>query len=124
MSEKELSAKSVLEIHEEFLQHVESGSAKIKTLSIATIVVACVLALSYVYQLIFPYLYNQTIVPVNLRDPTLVGFEAVLTVVALLWLYVGVRDYMFVARLAKSIGQARALEKNIEKEISGNASMS
>jgi len=120
MSEKEPSAKSVLEIHEEFLQHVESGSAKIKTLSVATIVVAGILVISYVYQIITPYLYGQTYVPVNLRDPTLVAFEVILTIVAILWLYVGVRDYMFVARLAKSIGRARALEKDIEREISGN----
>jgi hypothetical protein len=120
MSEEESSARSVLEIHEEFLQRVETGSTKIKTLSVITIAVSALLAVLYVYEIASPFLSGVTVVTVNLRDPGLVALELLLTVLALVWLYVGVRDYRYVARLARSIRQARALESAIEREISGN----
>ena len=120
MSEEASSARSVLEIHEEFLQHVETGSTKIKTLSVITIAVSALLAVLYVYEIASPFLSGETVVTVNLRDPGLVALELLLTVLALVWLYVGVRDYRYVARLARSIRQARALERTIEWEISGN----
>jgi hypothetical protein len=110
--------KSVLEIHEEFLQRVEAGSSKIRALSVVTIVVAFLLTLSYVYQVASAYLTPATTVTVNLRDPVLVAFEVVLTALAVVWLYVGIRDYRFVSSLSKSISRARVLEKDIEREIS------
>lgn len=120
MTNQEPAAKSVLEIHEEFLQRVEAGSARIRTLSLVTIFVAALLALSYVFEIATPYIYGTTTVSVNLTDPILVAFEVVLTILALIWLYVGISDYRFVSRLAKSISQARTLEKEIEREISGS----
>jgi len=120
MSEEESSARSVLEIHEEFLQRVETGSTKIRTLSVITIAVSALLAVLYVYEIASPFLNSDTVVTVNLRDPGLVTLELLLTVLALVWLYVGVRDYRYVARLARSIRQARAMESAIEREISGN----
>jgi hypothetical protein len=119
LADEEPTAKSVLEIHEEFLQHVEAGSRKIKTLSAVTIFVSALLAVSYLVEIASPYVFGLTTASVNLRDPILVGFEAILTILALIWLYIGVSDFRFVARLSKSIRQARALEKEIEKEISG-----
>jgi hypothetical protein len=110
----------VLEIHEEFLQRVETGSAKIRTLSVITIAVSALLAVLYVYEVASPFLSGETVVMVNLRDPGLVTLELLLIVLALVWLYVGVRDYRYVARLARSIRQARALESALEREISGN----
>jgi hypothetical protein len=122
MPAEEPAPKSVLEIHEEFLQHVEAGSAKIKTLSLVTIVVAGLLAVSYVYQMASAYLSNVKVVAVDLTDPALIAVELVLTALALVWLYVGLRDYIFVTKLARSVGRARLLEKQIEREISsGNA---
>jgi len=119
MTEKEPSEKSIIEIHEEFLQRVEAGSSKIRALSAVTIVVAGLLAVSYVYQVASAYLTPTTTVTVNLKDPVLVIFEVALTALALAWFYVGVRDYRFVSGLSKSISRARALEKGIESEISG-----
>ena len=120
MADEKPTASSVLEFHEEFLQHVEAGSAKIKTLSAVTIFVSALLAASYLVEIASPYLFGLTSTTVNLRDPILVGFEVILTILALIWLYVGISDFRFVARLSKSIRRARALEKEIEKEISGS----
>lgn len=121
MADSDTTEKSILEIHEEFLEHVEAGSSKIRLLSVVTVVVAGLLAISYIYQVASAYFTATTSVTVNLRDPILVVFEMLLTVLALLWLYVGVRDYRFVSGLSKSIARARALEREIEEEISAKS---
>jgi hypothetical protein len=120
MAEKELSPESVLELREEVLQRVEAVGGRIKRLAIVTVFVSGLLALSYIFEIASPYVTGSTTATVNLRDPLLVAFEVVLTVLALVWLYVGLSDYRFVARLSKSIRKARVLESEIEKEISGN----
>jgi len=113
----EVSQKSVLEIHEEFLQRVEEGSAKIRGLSVVTVVVAILLAISYTSQIVLPYVGGGPSVIVNLTDPTLVATEVLLAVLALVWLYVGVSDYRFVSRLNRSIRVARMKEKELEKGV-------
>jgi hypothetical protein len=115
----EVSEKSVLEIHEEFLQRVEEGGAKIRVLSIVTIVVAALLAVSYISQIVLPYVGGGVSVTVSLTNPTLVAIEVLLTILALIWLYVGVTDYRFVSSLAKSIKTARMREKELERTLLG-----
>ncbi len=114
---EEDSDGSVLEIHEEFLEHVEAGSRKIRLLSLVTIIVAVLLVASYVYEIASAYALNQQEVTVNLRDPALVAVELILTALAMVWLYVGLNDYRFVSKLSKSIAQARAREREIESKI-------
>src|SRR2546421_3908197 len=109
--EEPTTASSVLEIHEEFLQHVEAGSAKIKTLSAVTIFVSALLAVSYLIEIASPYLFGLTSTTVNLRDPILVGFEVILTILALIWLYIGVSDFRFVARLSNPSPKPRVLRR-------------
>jgi hypothetical protein len=106
---------SVLEAHEELIQHIENGTGKIKTLSVITVFVAAVLAFSYALQLVLP-LTGTTTQPVNLADPTLMGVEAGILVLTLLWLYVGLRDYLFVARLSGQIREIRAAEAQLLKK--------
>lgn len=111
--------KSVIEIHEEFLRRVEDGSAKIRVLSVITIIVAALLAASYVLQIAIPYAGGGTTATVNLTDPALVALEVLLTLLALAWLYVGVSDYRFTSRLSRSISEARTREQEIERDLSG-----
>ena len=108
---------SMIETHEEFIQHIESGSAMMRTLSAATILVSAVLFASYVSQLLLPYFTGVTVQTVNLTDPILQGTEVALSVLVLLWLYVGIRDFLFTRRMSKAIGEIRALERDIEKRI-------
>lgn len=119
--EEKMAGKSVLEIHEEFLRRVEEGSAKIRSLSIITVAVAALLAVSYVVQMALPYLGGGTTATVSLTDPTLVAFEGALTVLALAWLYVGISDYRFTSRLSRSIREAREKEKEIEGELAAES---
>jgi hypothetical protein len=107
---------SQVEIHEEFIQHVEDGSSKMRLLSALSAVVAVLLTLSYVSQLALP-LVGVTSVTVNLMDPTLVATEIAVIGLALVWLFVGVRDYKFTTKLAWQIAVARAEESDIEKQI-------
>jgi uncharacterized membrane protein YedE/YeeE len=102
-----------IETHEEFVQHIERGSTKIRVLSLTTMVVAVLLVASYAYQIALPLVSGTTTVDVNLADPTLMATEAVLLALALVWLYVAARDYSFTRRLTKQIREARRLESEL-----------
>ncbi len=119
LSDEKSPAVAIIEAHEEFVQHIESGSSKIRVLSLVTVTVAAVLFVSYAYQFLLPYAGGTTSVTVNLVDPTLQAAELALSVLTLVWLYIGIRDYLFTRRMAKAIREARALEKDIEKRIRG-----
>lgn len=119
VSDKESSVVRIIEAHEDFIQHIEKGSSIIRGLSIITIAVAALLFASYSYQLILPYLTGTGTVTVSLVDPFLQSTEIVVAVLTLLWLYVGIKDYLFTRRMSKAIREARALEKEIEKRIAG-----
>ena len=108
---------AILDAHEEFVQHIESGQARIRVLSIITIVVAFLLLASYFAQVITPFATGTKVVTVNLLDPTLLALEAVLIVVTFAWLYVGVVNYLFASRLGRQIKEARAKEKEIERRL-------
>jgi hypothetical protein len=116
-SEKEEPSVQIIEAHGSFVQHIEAGSAKMKTLSTITIAVAFLLLASYFYQVISPFTSGTTVVTVNLLDPTLLALEAVLIIVTFAWLYVGVVNYLFASRLGKQIKEARAKEREIERRL-------
>ncbi len=107
----------MIETHEEFIQHIERGSAIIRGLSAITVIVALYLLASYLFQLLFPYYTGTTTQTVNLVDPGLQATEVLLVALTAIWLYIGVRDYLFTRRMAKSIKEARSLEKDIEKKV-------
>jgi hypothetical protein len=107
------------EVQEAFIQHIEQGSSTIKLLAVITVVVTGFLTLSYASQLILlPYVLHITSQTVNLLDPGLMATEVVLLAIVLLWLYVGVRDLIFVSRLSKQIEEIRKLQRQIEDRIS------
>jgi hypothetical protein len=115
MSEEEERA-DVLEAHQELVGHVERSAGAIRLLSAVTVVVALILTGSYAYQLLLPY-FGTTSVTVNLADPANQAAEAVVLVLALLWLYVGARDFAFSSRMRKQIRKARTDEAMIERKI-------
>lgn len=108
MDETERTA-TILEAHREMVEHIEKGARRIWFLSIITMAVAALLAVSYAFQLILP-LTGTTSVTVNLVDPANLGSEAIVLLLVLAWLYVGVRDFRFSARMRREIGRARSLE--------------
>lgn len=108
---------AVLDAHEDFIQHIESGQARIRFLSIVTIAVAFLLLASYFDQVLTPFTTGTKTVTVNLLDPGLLALEVVLILVTFAWLYVGVANYLFASRLGKQIREARATEKEIEEKL-------
>jgi hypothetical protein len=108
---------AILDAHEEFVQHIESGQARIRVLSIITIVVAFLLLASYFYQVVSPFTTGTTVVTVNLLDPTLLALEAILIVVTFAWLYIGVANYLFASRLGRQVREARAKESEIGRRL-------
>jgi uncharacterized membrane protein len=118
VAEKGDQAKvAILDAHEEFVQHIESGQTRIRFLSIITILVAFVLLASYFDQVLTPFATGMKTVTVNLLDPALLGLEVVLIVVTFAWLYIGVTNYLFASRLGKQIRDARAKERAIEQRL-------
>ena len=111
MGEEDVSSESVLELREEVLQRVEKFGSRIKRLSVVTLFVSGLLSISYVVEIVYPYLGGPATETVNLKDPTLVALEAFLTVMALLWFYVGLSDCRFVARLSSLVVKARIRER-------------
>ncbi|MDV3292834.1 MAG: hypothetical protein LYZ70_01015 [Nitrososphaerales archaeon] len=119
MAEEEPRGVRIIEAHQELVRHVEESSARIRTLAIVTVVVAALLAGLYAYQLAVPLAYGQTIVTVDLTSPANVATELVVLGLALVWLYVGAKDYVFATKLAGEIRRAREDEKTILADLSG-----
>jgi len=107
----------IIEAHDDFVRHIESGQARIRVLSIITIAVAFLLLASYFYQVITPFTTGTTVVTVNLADPSLLALEVILILVTFAWLYVGVVNYLFASRLGNQIREARQREGEIEKRF-------
>lgn len=106
-----------VEAHEEFVQHIEAGQRRIRSLSIVTLVVALLLSASYLVQILYPFALGQSAVTVNLTDPTLLAFEFALFLLTVAWIVVGLRNYQFANRLGKMVKDARAAERELEKEL-------
>ena len=106
-----------MELHEEFVQNIERGSARIRNLSILTMAVAFLLFVLYLDQLLVPIATGEPTVTVNLRDPVLIATEIVLLVLTFAWLYVGAINFLFSRKMNMAIRVARTKEKEIETRI-------
>ena len=120
MSDKAESAVIIDEAHEDFAQHIEAGSGRIRLLSVLTLVVAVLLLASYFSQLLLPFVTGQTTVTVNLVDPALLVFEGLIILLTFAWLYVGAVNYLFSTRLGRQVKEARSREQEIEKQMTGS----
>ena len=116
MGEEVERGPQILDAHQELVRHVEEGAARIRLLSVITLIVAAVLAVSYVYQIALPFT-GTTIVTVNLSDSANIVAEFVVMLLALVWVYVGVSDLRFSWRIQNEIRVARSKEREIEKRV-------
>lgn len=117
MSDKPEPTVVIDEAHEDFAQHIEAGSRRIRLLSVLTLIVSVLLLASYASQLLLPFVTGQTTVTVNLVDPSLLAFEGLLVILTLAWLYVGAINYLFSTKLGRQVKQARAKEQEIERKM-------
>jgi hypothetical protein len=106
-----------IEAHEEFVQHIEAGQRRIRSLSIITFIVALFLSGSYVVEIVYPLVFGQSVVTVNLRDPALIVLEFVALFLTLAWIFVASMDYRFADGLGKRVKAARAAERELEKKL-------
>ncbi len=110
------SAPTMAGVHEEFVQHLEGGQRRIRVLSLLTLVVAVLLSASYFSQIVYPYVSGESVVSVNLRDPSLIASEVLVLLLAFAWIYVGATDYLFATRLGRLVKAARKAEKEMAAE--------
>ena len=114
MSEDKDLGVSMIELHEEFIQHIESGGRKIKILALVATLAGGFFATSYFLQLVVvPYGMGIKSQTVNLVDPGLMALEAVGLAVALLWFFAGIRDLLFQGRLEKRVKEIRSLQAQV-----------
>jgi len=117
MSEDKDPSVSIIELQEEFVQHIERGGRKIMVLALIAVVSGAYFALNYFLQLVvLPYGLGITSQTVNLVDPPLVAVGAASLVISLLWLYAGLRDLMFGRRLARRIKELRELQAQVAEK--------
>ncbi len=117
MNDGKEEGQAIIDAHQDMVRHIEASAGKIRLLSAVTVFVAAILTVSYLSQLLLP-LTGTTTVTVNLADPGNVATEVAVLVLALLWLFVGLRDLRFSWRIAGEIRAARAKEKSIEERMS------
>jgi hypothetical protein len=117
MSDEMERGPEIIDAHQELVRHIEQSAGRIRILSILTLVVAAVLAASYVSQLALPLTGTKT-VTVNLSDPTNVAVELVVLSLSIIWLYVGLQDLRFSSRMKGEIKTARSKEKELQNRIS------
>jgi len=111
--DKDLSV-SIIELQEEFVQHMERGGRKIVLLALVAVVSGAYFALNYFLQLVvLPYGLGIKSQTVDLVDPALVAVGTVSLVISLLWLYAGLRDLVFGRRLEKRIKELRELQAQV-----------
>lgn len=109
----------MMELNELFVQRIEDGAGRLKLLSTVTLVVAVLLLASYASQVILPFATGQTTVTVNLLDPSLLVFEALLILLTVAWVYVGAVNFLWARRLGARIKKVRAEEDKILDRIEG-----
>ncbi len=110
----------VIDAHEELIQQLEAGQAKIRLLSMITLIVASLLLASYAYQIVLPLSSPASrYQTVDLLSPTLIATEVVLIVLGGAWFFVGVVNYLFSARLNKRIREIRSFEKELLERVKG-----
>jgi len=108
---------SIIELQEEFVQHMERGGRKIILLALIAVVSGAYFALNYFLQLVvLPYGLGMTTQTVNLVDPALVAVGTLSLVISILWLYAGLRDLMFGRRLEKRIKELRELQAQVAQK--------
>jgi len=117
MAEDNDPSVSIIELQEEFVQHVERGGRKITLLALIAVVSGAYFAINYFLQLVvLPYGLGITSQTVDLVDPTLVAVGTVSLAISLLWLYAGLRDLMFGRRLEKRIKELRELQAQVAQK--------
>jgi hypothetical protein len=116
MSEERERGPEIIEAHQEFVSHIEQGAGRMQFLSLVTVIVAGLLAMSYVLQLALP-LTGTTSQTVNLTDPILIATELVVLGLTLVWLYVGISDLGFSRRMKREISRSRAKEREIDAKL-------
>ena len=114
---------SVVEAHQELVYHIERGMARIRALSLLTMAVAAVLAVSYAFQLALP-LEGVSTVTVDLASPANEAAELAVLFLSLVWLYVGISNALFVRRVGPRIAEARSREAELEKRALGEPAQS
>ena len=116
MSDERERGADIIEAHQELVSRLERSAARMKALSVVTVFVAAILAVSYLSQLALP-LAGVSSVTVSLVDPGTVALEVVVLVLTVVWLYVGARDFRYASKVGRQIARARSKEDELKDRV-------
>ena len=108
----------MIEAHEEWLKRMDAAASRTRRLSVITVVAAGLLTLAYAAQFVLS-LTGTPAVLVQVSSPILIGFQGILLILVVLWLYTGLDFYRFTSRLKKQVAKARQEEAELERRITG-----
>ena len=118
MSDEMSPISTMIEAHEEWLRHMDATASRTRRLATITVVAAGLLTLAYAYQFVLS-LTGTPVVVVQVSDPVLIGFQGILLLLAVLWLYTGLGFFRFASGLKKRVAKAREEEVELERRIGG-----
>jgi hypothetical protein len=117
MTEEMDPGVNMIEMQEEFIQHMERGGRKVRLLAVIATLAGAYFAINYFLQLVvFPYVLGITTQTVNLVDPGLIVVGVASLAISLLWSYAGVRDLVFERKMAKRIKEIRGLQAQLAEK--------
>ena len=100
---------------ESLMLQIERYSSNVRALALGTAGVCFLLAVSYGYQILLGLTGPKT-VTVDLNDPVLLAFEGGLTLLALAWLGLALKNYSFVTGVSRRVREVRAEEEELAKK--------
>jgi hypothetical protein len=105
----------VHQTNEMLLRQVEDVSARIRSLSVATAVVSGLLGAAYAFQLALPFM-GVTAVTVSANDPAFMAAVLGLLLLDMLWLYVILKNYIYISRLGRHVKDVRRAEEELMRK--------
>jgi len=119
MTEAKGSEESLVKLLYDLFNRVEKEQRWVRAFSIFTMVVSAWMAISYLWLLSLPILFDIKTVTVNLTDYLHLGEILLVMTVAITWFYLALRQYLFSRRWDMRFRRLKEFENHLREEVIG-----
>ena len=102
-------------IHELF-SHLERERRWFSLLCICTMIISAWIAIGYLWMLSLPFIFKITTVEVHLTDYANIGISFFIFLLAAIWFYLALKEYVFLRRWGIRFRKLMNFESQLEKE--------
>jgi len=102
-------------IHELF-NHLERERRWFSLLCVCTMIISAWIAIGYLWMLSLPFVFKITTVEVRLTDYANVGISLFIFLLAAIWFYLALKEYVFLRRWGIRFRKLKNFESQLEKE--------